>query len=64
MIKMCNTLGYKNFCSACKGSREENGKLICRNKNGIFYGLPVRQVLSAPCVKPKKEETQNDDTSN
>lgn len=39
---MC-VLGY-NFCSACKGSKEENGELICRDRNGKFYGLPVKNV--------------------
>ncbi len=50
---MCDILGYKNFCSACKGSRKENGELICRAEDGRFYGLPVKQVLMAPCMKPK-----------
>lgn len=49
---MCEILGYNNFCSACKGSSEENGELMCRDKNGKFYGLPVKQVLMAPCMKP------------
>lgn len=31
---MRDVLGYNNFCSACKGSRKENGELICRDKNG------------------------------
>lgn len=51
---MCEVLGYRNFCSACKGSRKENGKLICGDKNGRFYKLPVKSVLMAPCMKPKK----------
>lgn len=51
---MKDVLGYKNFCSACKKSREENGELVCRDKNRKFYGLPVGQVLMAPCFKPKK----------
>lgn len=51
---MCEALGYNNFCSACKGSREENGELICTDKNGKFYGLSVKNVLMAPCMKPKK----------
>ena len=48
---MCEALGYNNFCFACKGSREENGELMCREENGKFYGLPVKQVLMAPCMK-------------
>lgn len=50
---MCEILGYRNFCSACKGSAEENGELTCRDKGGKFYGLPVKQVLMAPCIKRK-----------
>lgn len=55
---MC-VLGYNNFCSACKGSKEENGELICKDKNGKFYGLPVKNVLMAPCMKPKKVRITN-----
>lgn len=51
--KMCETLGYNNFCSACKGSREENGELVCRDKGGRFYGFPVKHVLLAPCMNRK-----------
>ncbi len=51
---MCDTLGYNNFCYACKGSAEENGELICNDKDGKFYGLPVKCVLMAPCMKPKE----------
>ena len=54
---MSDVLGYKNFCSACKGSREENGELICKDANGKFYGLPVKCVLMAPCMKLKKART-------
>lgn len=61
---MSDVLGYKNFCSACKGSMEENGELVCRDKNGRFYGLPVKQVLMAPCMKRKKEDTKNANTAN
>ncbi|TGY90863.1 hypothetical protein E5329_23790 [Petralouisia muris] len=50
---MCEVLGYKNFCSACKGSREENGELLCADKNGKFYGLPVTGVLMAPCMRKR-----------
>ena len=59
---MCSVLGYNNFCSACKGSRKENGKLICRDKNGKFYGLPVEQVLMTPCIKNKN--VTDSDTGN
>ena len=61
---MSDVLGYKKFCSACKGSREENGELICRDKGGKFYGLPVRNVLMTPCMKSRKEETQNANPAN
>lgn len=54
---MSDLLGYKNFCSACKWSKEENGETICKEKNGRFYGLPVEYVLMAPCMKLKKART-------
>lgn len=50
---MCEVLGYNNFCSACKGCQKEDADLICRDKKGIFYGLSVKHVLMAPCLKPK-----------
>lgn len=58
---MCDVLGYNNFCSNCKGSKEKNGELVCMDKNGKFYGLPVNQVLMAPCfeMKYKKERESN-----
>lgn len=52
---MCEVLGYKNFCSACKGSKEKNGVLICGDKDGKFYKLPVKNVLMAPCMKLKEK---------
>lgn len=58
---MKDVLGYKNFCSACKEIREENGELVCGDKNRKFYGLPVGQVLMAPCLKPKKLDAVNKD---
>lgn len=51
---MSDVLGYENFCSACKGSRTENEELVCKDKEGKLYGLPVKAVLMAPCFKPKK----------
>lgn len=57
---MREILGYNNFCSACDGSVKENGKLICRDSNGKFYGLPVEQVLMAPCMKINKRRTDNE----
>lgn len=50
---MREILGYNNFCSACKGSRKKNGKLMCRDKDSKFYGLTVNHVLLAPCMKRK-----------
>lgn len=47
--------GYKDFCAVCKGSREENGQLVCRDKQGRFYGITVNHVLLAPCMKLKGE---------
>lgn len=61
---MSDILGYKNFCSSCKGSKEENGELVCGDKNGRFYSLPVKQVLMAPCMKHKKEGAQNANPAN
>lgn len=58
---MKDVLGYKNFCSACKESREENGELVCRDKGGKFFGLPVGQVLMTPCLKSKKRSAVNKD---
>lgn len=55
---MCEVLGYNNFCSACKGSREENGELVCKDKDGKFYGIAVKQVLMAPCMKSDNFPTQ------
>lgn len=57
---MCEILGYNNFCSACEGSKVENGELLCRYKNGKFYGLPVKHVLLAPCMKIKKATMEQD----
>ncbi|MCI9081464.1 MAG: hypothetical protein HFI70_03920 [Lachnospiraceae bacterium] len=48
---MKEILGYNNFCAACKGSIEKNGELICNDRAGRFCGLPVKQVLLAPCMK-------------
>jgi len=60
MNNMCEVLGYNNFCSACKGSMEENGELICHDKDGAFYGLPVKCVLLAPCMIFKEEMKRKD----
>ena len=46
-----DVLGYRNFCMACRYSRNENGKMVCRGRNSSFYGLPVKNVLNAPCMK-------------
>lgn len=50
---MSETLGTLDFCSFCKESKEENGEMICTCKEGVFYRLPVKNVLCAPCIKPK-----------
>lgn len=47
----CNTIGYRNFCSACKGCEKEGEHLVCRAKDGRFYGIQVDHVLLAPCFK-------------
>lgn len=51
---MCETLGIRNFCASCEGSRIENRILMCRDKNGKFCGLPVNNVLCAPCIKARE----------
>lgn len=56
---MCEVLGYNNFCSACKGCQKEDADLICRDKTGIFYGLSVKHVLMAPCLKPKDQHNRH-----
>lgn len=55
---MSDKLGYDNFCAACKGSREENGELICRDKEGKFYGRPVGCVCLTPCMKPENNKDE------
>lgn len=55
---MCDILGYRNFCAACKGSAKENEELMCRDEEGRFYGLPVKNVLLAPCFKPKIKDSE------
>lgn len=55
---MCKTLGVRNFCASCKGSRIENGALMCRDNTGEFYGLPVNNVLCAPCFKEGEKKMQ------
>lgn len=49
-----DVFGYNNFCTACKGSQKENDDLVCKDKEGRFYGMSVKHVLLAPCMKPKK----------
>lgn len=56
---MNDYIGFVNFCAACKGSKEENGKLICKDESGRFYGLPVTSVRMAPCIKKKTIEELN-----
>lgn len=51
-----DNLGVKSWCSYCQGCKKENGELVCRDKNGAFYGLPVRSVLCTPCMEPKKDD--------
>lgn len=55
---MCDTLGYKNFCMACKESIQREKDTICTNKGSRLYGLVVNQVLMAPCYKAKSEAEQ------
>lgn len=54
-----DVLGYRNFCMACRYSRNENGEMVCRARNSRFYGLPVKNVLNAPCIKKKLEGQQS-----
>ena len=46
---MCDYLGVRNFCAACKGSKEENGELVCKDKTGRLYGLPVKDSQNKLC---------------
>lgn len=50
-----DALGYRNFCMACHYSRNENGEMVCRGRDSSFYGLPVKNVLNAPCIAKKLE---------
>ena len=54
-----DVLGYRNFCMACRYSRNENGEMVCIGKNSIFYGLTVKNVLNAPCIKKMLEDQQS-----
>ena len=53
---MHNTLGVNNWCSYCQECKEKSGEMVCTDKTGKFYGLPVGNVLCTPCMKPKKQE--------
>ena len=46
--------GNDNFCSACRWGKKENDCLVCKNKDGKFYGMSVKGVLLAPCMEQKK----------
>ena len=39
---MCEVLGYKNFCSACKGSQKENGELVCREQTTATWFIRTK----------------------
>lgn len=56
-------LGYSNFCMACRCSRNENGETVCRGTDSRFYGLSVKNVLSAPCIKKSPEGQKAGDES-
>lgn len=56
-----DALGYRNFCKACYYSRDENGEMVCRGGNSSFYGLPVKKVLNAPCIKKRPERKKAGD---
>ncbi len=53
-----DALGYRNFCMACCYSRNENDKIVCRGEHSSFYGLPVKSVLNAPCIKKEPERQE------
>ncbi|MCI9610957.1 MAG: hypothetical protein HFH33_02810 [Eubacterium sp.] len=46
---------------ACCYSRNENGEAVCRGENSSFYGLPVKNVLNAPCIKKEPERKEAGD---
>lgn len=56
-----DALGYRNFCMACCYSRNENSEAVCRGENSSFYGLPVKNVLNAPCIKKEPERQEAGD---
>lgn len=56
-----DTLGYRNFCTACCYSRNENGEMVCRGRDSSFYGLPVKNVLNAPCIEQAPERQKEGD---
>jgi len=55
---MCETLGVDGWCKMCQGSEEKDGELICQDSEGVFYGLPVDNVLCTPCRKRIKVSTE------
>lgn len=56
-----DALGYKKFCMVCCYSRNENGEMVCRGEHSSFYGLPVKNVLNAPCIKKEPERQKAGD---
>lgn len=56
-----DALGYRNFCMACRYSINENGEIVCSGETSSFYGLSVKNVLNAPCIKKKLEDQQSGD---
>jgi len=48
---MCETLGINGWCKMCQGSEKKDGELICQDREGVFYGLSVDNVLCTPCRK-------------
>lgn len=51
---MENRTGYRDPCIGCTASRIEKGRLVCRDRGGIFYGMPVGSIVHAPCSKQDK----------
>lgn len=58
-MNIYDTLGTPRWCAYCAGSKEENGKLICAEKSGRFYGNPVDNVLCTPCMQPRDDESNS-----
>lgn len=58
---MCDTLGYRGFCTRCIESIVVDGKITCNSKNSPFYGIVTKDILLAPCIKVKESEVKSNE---